>query len=213
LELAIKEAAMTTHRLYRVSSLALCTLVVVLSSVRFARAQFDARPPSQSEALSTAVKANPQLVKELAKQLGSTPEEAAGTAGALFSVVKSFLKPEDFETVAKAVPGMDALLAVVPQDVAGTSAAPAVPLTPGFASSSASPISLSPTTSSPATSPPMPVTMAAPNGVASAISVLSKMGINPGMVAKAIPFLTGYLKKNGGKGVGALIGQVFKTGK
>jgi len=33
------------------------------------------------------------------------------------------------------------------------------------------------------------------------------------MITKAIPFLTGYLKKNGGKGIGALIGQVFKTGK
>jgi len=59
----------------------------------------------------------------------------------------------------------------------------------------------------------MPVTMAAPNGVASAISALSKMGINPAMLAKAIPFLSGYLKKNGGNAVGVLLGQVFKTGK
>jgi hypothetical protein len=33
------------------------------------------------------------------------------------------------------------------------------------------------------------------------------------MLAKAIPFLTGYLKKNGGDSMGALLGQVFKTGK
>jgi hypothetical protein len=37
------------------------------------------------------------------------------------------------------------------------------------------------------------------------------MGINPAMLAKAVPFLTGYLKKNGGKAVGGLLGQVFKT--
>ena len=194
---------MASHGLYRVSSLAGYALVVVFSSATFAHAQSDARTLSSSEALSTAAKASPKLVKDLAKELGSTPEEAAGMAGALFSIAKSFLKPEDFAQVAKAVPGMDALLAAVPQDAPGTSAEPAVRLTPGFASSSAAPISV----------PPTPVTMAAPNGVASAISVLSKMGINPAMLGKAIPFLAGYLKKNGGKAVEALLGQVFKTGK
>ena len=198
---------MTLHGLYRVSSLAFCTLVAVFSPVTFAHAQSDAGTPWQSEPLSTAVKANPKLVNELAKELGSTPEEAAVTAGALFNIAKSFLKPEDFQLVAKAVPGLDALLAAVPRDVAGTSAEPAVLLTPGFASSSVSPV-----TSSPATTSAAPVTMAAPN-VASAISVLSKMGISPAMIGKAIPFLSGYLKKNGGKAAGAVLGQVFKTGK
>ena len=208
---------MTSHCLYRVSSLALCTLVGVFSSVTFAYAQSNAGTLPQPEALSTAVKASPKLVKQMAKELGSTPEQAAATAGVLFSVAKSFLKPEEFDQVSKAVPGMNALLATVPQPIAGTAGEPALFLTPGFGSSFSSPISSSPPGSAPTTSSPnssqMPVTMAAPTGVESAISVLSKMGINPGMLAKAIPFLSGYLKKNGGNAASVLLGQVFKTGK
>jgi hypothetical protein len=177
----------------------------MLLSVTCAYAQSDAGTPSQADALSTAVKANPKLVTEMAKELGSTPEEAAGTAGVLFTIAKSFLKPEEFAQIEKAVPNMSALLAAVPQDVAATSGPPALLLTPGFGSSP--PISSSPTASS-----QMPVNMAAPTGVESAISALSKMGINPAMLAKAIPFLSGYLKKNGGNAVGGLLGQVFKTG-
>lgn len=203
---------MTPHGLSHVSRLALCTLVGVFTSVTFAGAQSGAGAPSQTEALSAAVKANPEFVEAMAKELGSTPEQAAGTAAALFSIAKSFLKPEEFEQVAKTVPGMDALLAAVPQEV-GPSAEPALFPTSGFASSSSSP-SFSPAPTSSATAPSsMPVNMAASSGIASAVSVLSKMGINPGMLAKALPFLSGYLKKNGGQAVGALLGQVFKTGK
>ena len=204
---------MRSHVLFRFSSLALCSVVGVLVSGTFADAQSDAGTPSQAEALSTAVKANPKLIEGMAKELGSTPEEAAATAGVLFSVAKAFLKPEEFEQVSKAVPGMSALLAAVPKDAAGPSSQPALVLTPGFGSSSSIPISSSPPTASATDSSQMPVNMAAPTGVESAISALSKMGINPAMLAKAIPFLSGYLKKNGGSAVGGLIGQVFKTGK
>jgi hypothetical protein len=33
------------------------------------------------------------------------------------------------------------------------------------------------------------------------------------MIAKALPFLSGYLKKYGGAAVGSLLGGLFKTGK
>src|SRR5262245_9235808 len=104
-------------------------MVALASSVTAARAQVDFATPSQAEALSTAVKANPKLVKELAKELESTPEQAAGAAGVIFGIAKSFLAPDDFAKVAKAVPGMDALLAAVPMGVVGTSGDPAA-LTP-----------------------------------------------------------------------------------
>ena len=81
-------------------------------------------------------------------------------------------------------------------------------LTPGFATSSAPPVAGAATTSS-----QTPVLTAAPTGMSSAISILSKMGINPARIGKAIPFLMDYLKKNGGKAIEALLGQVFKTGK
>ena len=63
---------------------------------------------------AAAVKASPDLVGALSKELGSTPEQAAGAAGSLFGVAQSRLKPEEFSQVSKAVPGMDALLKAAP---------------------------------------------------------------------------------------------------
>jgi len=194
---------MTPYRLHRVSRIALCAIVALFSSATAARAQFETGAPSQAEALSNAAKASPKLVKDLAKELGSTPEQAAGAAGVLFGIAKAVLKPEEFAQVAKAVPGMDALLAAVPGDGMAFSAEPtplaASTYTPGFASSP---------------SPAPGMTMAVPTGMASAIAGFSKLGIKPEMIAKAVPFLSGYLKKNGGgSSVAALLGSVFKTGK
>lgn len=67
-----------------------------------------------SAASAAAVKASPDLVGALSKELGSTPEQAAGAAGSLFGVAQSRLKPEEFSQVSKAVPGMDALLKAAP---------------------------------------------------------------------------------------------------
>jgi hypothetical protein len=51
---------------------------------------------------------------------------------------------------------------------------------------------------------------AAPDGMSSAIPAISKLGIKPEMIAKAIPFLAGYLKKYGGDAVASLLGGLFK---
>ena len=195
---------MTLYRLLRISRVALCASIGLFSSGTAVFAQLDAGTLSQSDALSAAAKASPKLVKELAKELDSTPEQAAGAAGVIFGIAKSFLSQEDFAKVANAVPGMDALLAAVPADAVGTSGQPAaLAPSPGFASSA-------PSTSGTS----MPVTMAAaPSGILSAIAGLSKLGIKPEMIAKAVPFLSGYLKKHGGAAVGGLLGGVFKQGK
>jgi hypothetical protein len=58
--------------------------------------------------------ASPELVDAVAKEIGSSPQQAAGAAGSLFGVAKSRLKPEEFGQVAKAVPGMDGLLKAAP---------------------------------------------------------------------------------------------------
>jgi len=174
---------MTPHRSQRIGRIAVCAIVGFFASATAARAQIDFGTPSQAEMLSTAAKASPELVEGLAKELGSTPEQAAGAAGVLFGIMKSFLKPEDFAEVAKAVPGMEALLAATPAptDAVGTSgnltALPGSTLSPGFASSSSS-------------TPGM--TMAAPDGMTSAVAGFSKLGISPEMIAKALPFLSGY---------------------
>lgn len=192
---------MTPYRLHRISCIGVCAVAGWLLSADAAHAQVDFGTPPPSEALSLAAKASPELAGGLARELGSTPEQAAGAAGVLFAIAKSFLKPEDFAVVSKAVPGMEALLAAVPAGVVGTSsdlsALSGSTLTPGFASSSSAP----------------GVSMAAPDGMASAAAGFSKLGISPEMIAKALPFLSGYLKKYGGGALSSVLGGLFKTGK
>jgi Protein of unknown function VcgC/VcgE (DUF2780) len=68
----------------------------------------------ENAAATAAAKASPELVGALSKELNSTPEQAAGAAGALFGVAKSRLKADEFAQVSKAVPGMTALLGAAP---------------------------------------------------------------------------------------------------
>ena len=204
---------MTPSRLHRISWIAACAIVGVFSSATAAHGQtnFNAQ---QTEALSAAAKASPDFVKGLAKELGSTPEQAAGAAGVLFTIAKALLKPEDFAQVEKAVPGMNALLAAVPADALGTSGAtsalPGESFTPiaGFSSSSPSATTLPASTPASAGTP-----IAAQNWIGSAITGFMKMGIKPDMIAKAGPYLSGYLKKHGTAGLGSLIGGLLKTSK
>jgi hypothetical protein len=65
-------------------------------------------------AAAAAAKASPELVSSLSKELGSTPDQAAGAAGALFGIAQSRLKPDEFAQVSKAVPGIDLLLKAGP---------------------------------------------------------------------------------------------------
>ena len=48
--------------------------------------------------------------------------------------------------------------------------------------------------------------------MAAAVSALSKMGIKPEMIAKAVPYLSGYLKKYGTAALGSLLGGLFRRG-
>ncbi|HET9369303.1 MAG TPA: DUF2780 domain-containing protein [Vicinamibacterales bacterium] len=136
-----------------------------------------------TQAASAAVKASPDLVKSLAKEIGGTPEQAAGAAGALFGVAKTRLKPDDFTQVSKAVPGMDALLKAAPALGAGgvAGAAGAAGAVGGSAS-----------------------------GLAGAATAFTKLGLKPEMVSKAVPVLTSYVTKTGGANVGSLLSGVLK---
>ena len=185
---------MARYRSYRIARVAVCAIVGFVAAPTTTRAQGAVGTPTEAEARSTAAKASPELVNGLAKELGSTPEQAAGVAGVLFSLTKSFVKPEDFAAMSKAVPGMDALLAATPNGVVGTPGASAAPsramMTPGIASTGG--------------------TMAASDGMSSAVAGLSKLGIKPEMLLKAVPFLSGFLKKFGGAGLGSLLESLFK---
>jgi hypothetical protein len=132
-------------------------------------------------AAAAAVKASPELVGELSKELGASPEQAAGAAGALFGVAKSRLKPEEFAQIASAVPGMDSLLSAAP------GAAPAVG-TSGALSQAAGSV----------------------GGLASAASAFTKLGLKPDMVSKAVPVLTSFVSKSGGAGAASLLAGALK---
>ena len=132
-------------------------------------------------AAKAAATASPELVGALSKEIGATPEQAAGAAGALFGVAKSRLKPEEFSMVAKAVPGMDTLLSAAPAAGGATGTAGA-----------------------------MSKLGASAGGLAAAASAFSKLGLKPDMVAKAIPILTSFVGKSGGANVANLLASVLK---
>ena len=131
-------------------------------------------------AASAAAKASPELVGALSKEIGGTPEQAAGAAGALFGIAKSRLKPDEFTQVATAVPGMDTLLQAAPS-AGAASGAGALSQVAGSAS-----------------------------GLATAASAFTKLGLKPDMVAKAVPVLTSFVTKSGGANVGSLLAGVLK---
>ena len=133
---------------------------------------------------AAAAKASPALVSALSKELGSTPEQAAGAAGTLFGVAKSRLKAEEFSQVSKAVPGMDALLKAAPSGGGGGARGGATSALSSLGGSS--------------------------SGLASAMSAFSKLGLKPEMVAKAVPILTSFVSKSGGANVGSLLAGVLK---
>ena len=135
---------------------------------------------TDASAAAAAAQASPALVGALSKEIGASPEQAAGAAGALFAVAKSRLSAADFTQVSKAVPGMDLLL----------KAAPAT----GGASSSGALSRLG-------------ATAGAVPGAASAFSTL---GLSPDMAAKAVPVLTQFVTKSGGAHVGSLLASALK---
>lgn len=132
-------------------------------------------------AAAAAASASPELVAALSKEIGATPEQAAGAAGALFGVAKSRLKPGEFSQVAKAVPGMASLLKAAPATGASAGALGGVSQLAGSA-----------------------------GGLAAAASAFSKLGLKPDMVAKAVPVLTSFVGKSGGANVGSLLAGALK---
>lgn len=94
--------------------LGLAALLLLTATAAAAPAGDDRTQAGAAKAATAAAQSSPELVQALSKEIGATPEQAAGAAGSLFSVAKSRLSPADFSQVAKAVPGMDSLLGAAP---------------------------------------------------------------------------------------------------
>jgi hypothetical protein len=90
---------------------------------------------SHAQAPDFSKTSNPELVGNLAKEIGATPQQAEGAAGALFGVAQSRLAPGDWTKVSQAVSGMDGLLKAAP--AAGGGAAGMLGKASGLASAAA----------------------------------------------------------------------------
>ena len=152
-----------------------------LLSFAFAGAVNLSAAGQHSSAAAAAAKASPELVTALSKELGATAEQSAGAAGALFGLAKSRLKPAEFAQVAKAVPGMSALLKAAPSTHGAVGTSGALSEIAGSA-----------------------------GGLAAAASAFTKLGLSPELVAKAVPILTSFVTKSGGANVGNLLAGALK---
>ena len=75
-----------------------------------------------AQGAAAAAKASPELISMFTSEVGGSPEQAAGAAGALFGLAKSRLKADEFGQISKAVPGMDLLLGAAPAPGGGAMA-------------------------------------------------------------------------------------------
>jgi hypothetical protein len=167
-----------TRRRFRLGSIALLAVFATGTVALQAEVVQTGAAPA---AASAAAKASPELIGALSKEIGATPEQAAGAAGALFGLAKTRLKPAEFSQVSKAVPGMDSLLKAAPSGGGGATGTSGIAQLAGAA-----------------------------GGLASAASAFSALGLKPELVAKAVPVLTSFVTKSGGAGVGSLLAGVLK---
>jgi hypothetical protein len=100
-------------RISKARALTLCGLFTLGISLGTPMAQEPDNAPTQED-LTVEDSANPELVGAITKELGVTPQQAQGGAGALLGLAKSQLKPEEFSEVASALPGTDRLLSAAP---------------------------------------------------------------------------------------------------
>jgi hypothetical protein len=98
-----------------------CAALLTLAESNVATAMSKSSQGGALALSEAAAKASPELVGALSKELGSTPEQAAGAAGALFGIAQSRLKADEFSQISNAVPGMGALLKAAPAASGGLS--------------------------------------------------------------------------------------------
>jgi hypothetical protein len=132
-------------------------------------------------ATGQAATPSPELVGLLTKELSVTPDQATGGAGALFDLAKTRMKPEEFNQVSAAVPGMDGFLQAAPKKGGGS------PLgSLGSALSGGS------------------------GGLASVVGAFESLGLSPDMVSKFIPVITQFVQSKGGANVASLLMGALK---
>jgi len=131
-----------------------------------------------------ATTATGSLVDALVQQLGVTPAQAQGGAGALFQAAKSRMTDEAFNTVAQSVPGMDQLLAAAPQSGASSGLAGGLSALAGDKAGSL-------------------------GSLASLASSFQQLGLSSDMVGKFVPVVVDYVKQSGGEAAASLLSSAL----
>jgi Protein of unknown function VcgC/VcgE (DUF2780) len=160
-----------------------CFRLIVVTLLAVAGEWVLTTPLAAIDTSAAAAKASPELVAAISKEIGSTPEQAAGAAGTLFGLAKSRLKADDFAKISKAVPGMDLLLKAAPSAAASSGGGPADALS-----------QLAGTVGS----------------IPAVASKFSKLGLKPEMVPAVATTLTSFVTKSGGAGLGSLLAGALK---
>ncbi len=127
------------------------------------------------------------LVDRLSERLGVSPAQAAGGAGAIFSVARQKLGADKFGKLAAAVPGTDSLLARAPSGGLGAAGGGTDSALGSMAGSSEQ-----------------------FGGVASLAGPFSQLGMSPDMAGKFLPIVLQYAQSTGGDSAMSLLASAFK---
>ncbi len=125
------------------------------------------------------------LVQLLSKNLGVTEKQATGGAGSIFNLAKQNLGADDFTQVAKAVPGIDKMMAAAPKPEGAS----------GMLGGASSLLG----GSTPAV-----------GGVASLAGSFSQLGMKAGMVNAFTPIILNYVKSKGGEPLMQILQSALK---
>jgi hypothetical protein len=137
----------------------------------------------QAQGQAPSASANPELVGMITKEVGVTPAQAEGGAGALLGLAKSRLTADEFGKVSAAIPGTESLLKAAP--AAGAAAGGAAGALGGLAGSGAS-------------------------GLGAVAGSFSKLGLTPDAAAKMAPVLLKYVNGKGAAEAASLLGRALK---
>jgi hypothetical protein len=116
------------------------------------------------------------LVDILVRQLGVSPQQAMGGAGAIFQVAQGNMNPQAFNSLSQSVPGMSTMLG----------AAPAMPAAGGLTSL-------------------MGNSGSSLGSVAALTGSFQQLNLSPNMVSQFIPVVTSYVRQTGGQATADLL--------
>jgi hypothetical protein len=162
---------------------------------------------SSASAQAAASKATPDpgLVGTLTKQLGVTPEQATGGAGALFSLAKGNLSAADFSKISSVVPGMNGFLNAAPK--AEPKAAEQPKAEPSSGASNLGPLSGAASAAGSAGASAASAASGAGGGILSLGNSFKALGMSPDMATKFAPVMQQYLGSKGGSGVASIFSK------